>query len=99
MAAGVRRLFVDADVDQVDQRFQQVFQLADQLARCERVEEAVKLLDTVLGTANELGLLSTTYSTSEQRATGNFPQSESHLNLIRVLDTLKVVQGRGAAQS
>ncbi|MDO5367645.1 glycoside hydrolase family 15 protein [Kocuria sp.] len=74
-------------------------QLADQLARCERVEEAVKLLDTVLGTANELGLLSTTYSTSEQRATGNFPQSESHLNLIRVLDTLKVVQGRGAAQS
>lgn len=74
-------------------------QLADQLARCERVEEAVKLLDTVLGTANELGLLSTTYSTSEQRATGNFPQSESHLNLIRVLDTLKVVQGGGAAQS
>ena len=74
-------------------------QLADQLARCERVEEAVKLLDTVLGTANELGLLSTTYSTSEQRATGNFPQSESHLNLIRVLDTLEVVQGRGSAQS
>lgn len=74
-------------------------QLADQLARCERVEEAVKLLDAVLGTANELGLLSTTYSTSEQRATGNFPQSESHLNLIRVLDTLKVVQGGGSAQS
>lgn len=74
-------------------------QLVDQLARCERVEEAVKLLDTVLGTANELGLLPTTYSTSERRATGNFPQSESHLNLIRVLDTLEVVQGRRAAQS
>jgi len=30
MAARVRRLFIDADIDQVDQRFQQLFQLAQQ---------------------------------------------------------------------
>jgi hypothetical protein len=30
MASRVRRLFVDADIDQVDQRFEQFFQLRDQ---------------------------------------------------------------------
>ena len=67
-------------------------QLADQLARSGRAGEAEGLVDTVLGIANDVGLLPTTYSPSRRRATGNFPQVEAHLNLIRVLDTLETVR-------
>ncbi|RLZ03360.1 glycoside hydrolase family 15 protein [Kocuria tytonicola] len=64
-------------------------QLAEQLALCGQVEDAVRVTDVALGTANELGLLPSTYSPAQQRATGNFPQVEAHLHLIRVLDILQ----------
>nr|WP_269449154.1 glycoside hydrolase family 15 protein [Kocuria varians] len=64
-------------------------QLAEQLAMCGHTREAVRLTDLVLGTANELGLLAATYSPSQHRATGNFPQTGAHLHLIRVLDILQ----------
>ncbi|WP_423446906.1 glycoside hydrolase family 15 protein [Kocuria sp. KSNUG] len=64
-------------------------QLAEQLALCGHTQEAVRLTDVALGTANELGLLPSTYSPTHRRATGNFPQVEAHLRLIRVLDILK----------
>ncbi|WP_260850476.1 glycoside hydrolase family 15 protein [Kocuria marina] len=64
-------------------------QLAEQLALCGHTGDATRLTDLVLGTANELGLLPSTYSPSQRRATGNFPQVEAHLNLIRVLDILQ----------
>ena len=64
-------------------------QLAEQLALCGHKGDATRLTDLVLGTANELGLLPSTYSPSQRRATGNFPQVEAHLNLIRVLDILQ----------
>ena len=49
----------------------------------------MRLTDVALGTANELGLLPSTYSPTHRRATGNFPQVEAHLRLIRVLDILQ----------
>ena len=49
----------------------------------------MRLTDVALGTANELGLLPSTYSPTQHRATGNFPQVEAHLRLIRVLDILQ----------
>ena len=64
-------------------------QLAEQLALCGHTQEAVRLTDVALGTANELGLLPSTYSPTHRRATGNFPQVEAHLRLIRVLDILQ----------
>ena len=64
-------------------------QLAEQLALCGHTQDAVRLTDVALGTANELGLLPSTYSPTQHRATGNFPQVEAHLRLIRVLDILQ----------
>ena len=64
-------------------------QLAEQLALCGHTQDAVRLTDVALGTANELGLLPSTYSPTQHRATGNFPQVEAHLRLIRVRDILQ----------
>ena len=72
-------------------------QLAEQLAVCGQVEDAVRVTDVALGTANELGLLPSTYSPAQQRATGNFPQVEAHLHLIRVLDILQAETAPDAA--
>lgn len=62
--------------------------LAAQYARTGRREDAERLVDRVLATANDLGLLATEYSPELHRLTGNFPQTLTHLALVQALDAL-----------
>ena len=62
-----------------------------------RREDAERLVDRVLATANDLGLLATEYSPELHRLTGNFPQTFTHLALVQAMDALDAAQGRRAA--
>jgi GH15 family glucan-1,4-alpha-glucosidase len=64
------------------------FWLAEQYAHTGRMADAEKLMDQLVGYANELGLLSEEYDTVNQRMVGNFPQAFSHLALVRAADAL-----------
>ncbi|MER6116097.1 glycoside hydrolase family 15 protein [Streptomyces sp. NPDC001743] len=52
------------------------------LARIGRVEEAEILLDSLLGTRNDVGLMSEEWDPYEQRHLGNTPQGFSHLAVV-----------------
>jgi GH15 family glucan-1,4-alpha-glucosidase len=67
------------------------FWLVEQYARTNRILEAEKLMDQLVGYSNELGLLSEEYDTVNDRMAGNFPQAFSHLALIRAADALHSV--------
>jgi GH15 family glucan-1,4-alpha-glucosidase len=58
------------------------FWLVNALARNDRVEEAQKLFERLLGLSNDLGLVAEEYDVAHQRQVGNFPQAFSHLTLI-----------------
>ena len=69
-----------------------------------RMDDARDLFDRLIGTSNDLGLLSEQYETDDDRLLGNFPQAFSHVALItsaRALETkgrsLRVRAGRGSA--
>ncbi|MEW1809946.1 glycoside hydrolase family 15 protein [Pseudarthrobacter phenanthrenivorans] len=64
------------------------FWLVEQYARTNRRAEATALMDTLVGFANDLGLLSEEYAPEQQRMAGNFPQAFSHLALVRAADAL-----------
>lgn len=64
------------------------FWLVEQYARSGRVEDAEALMETLVGCANDLGLLAEEYDPATQRLAGNFPQAFSHLGLIRAADAL-----------
>ncbi|MHA7269459.1 glycoside hydrolase family 15 protein [Arthrobacter sp. HLT1-20] len=64
------------------------FWLVEQYAHSGRRREAVELMDTLVGLANELGLLSEEYDLGQDRMAGNFPQAFSHLALVRAADAL-----------
>ncbi len=64
------------------------FWLVEQYAHSGRRSEAVALMDTLVGLANELGLLSEEYDMGQGRMAGNFPQAFSHLALVRAADAL-----------
>jgi GH15 family glucan-1,4-alpha-glucosidase len=64
------------------------FWLVEQYARTGRKTEAGRLMDTLVGFSNELGLLSEEYAVKEQRMAGNFPQAFSHLALVRAADAM-----------
>lgn len=64
------------------------FWLVEQYARSGRTEDAAELMTTLVGCANELGLLAEEYDTKAGRLAGNFPQAFSHLGLIRAADAL-----------
>lgn len=68
------------------------FWLVEQYAHSGRREEAVGLMDKLVGLANEVGLLSEEYDLASGRMVGNFPQAFSHLALVRAADAL---QGSG----
>jgi GH15 family glucan-1,4-alpha-glucosidase len=65
------------------------FWLVEQYARSGRQEDAGRLMDQLVGYANELGLLSEEYDPKSGRLAGNFPQAFSHLGLIRAADALE----------
>jgi GH15 family glucan-1,4-alpha-glucosidase len=58
------------------------FWLVNALARNDRVQDAKKLFERLLGLSNDLGLLAEEYDVARQRQVGNFPQAFSHLTLI-----------------
>ncbi len=64
------------------------FWLVEQYARSGRVEDAVRLMDRLVGFANDVGLLSEQYDPVARRHAGNTPQALSHLALVRAADAI-----------
>ncbi|MFJ6279637.1 MULTISPECIES: glycoside hydrolase family 15 protein [Arthrobacter] len=68
------------------------FWLVEQYAHTGRLEDATRLMDQLVGYANELGLLSEEYDAGNHRMAGNFPQAFSHLALVRAADAIHAVR-------
>jgi GH15 family glucan-1,4-alpha-glucosidase len=64
------------------------FWLVEQYAHTDRLDDAKRLMDQLVGYANELGLLSEEYDPENRRMAGNFPQAFSHLALVRAADAI-----------
>jgi GH15 family glucan-1,4-alpha-glucosidase len=64
------------------------FWLVEQYARSGRLDDAVVLMDRLVGVANDVGLLSEEYDVGNGRQIGNFPQALSHLALVRAADAV-----------
>ena len=64
------------------------FWMVDALARSGDVEAASAMLDQLIASANDLGLMAEQYDAEANRMTGNFPQAFSHLGLVRAVHSL-----------
>ena len=64
------------------------FWLVEQYARSGRQDDAVKLMDRLLGFANDVGLMSEEYDVVQNRQAGNTPQALTHLTLVRAADAI-----------
>jgi GH15 family glucan-1,4-alpha-glucosidase len=64
------------------------FWLVEQYAHTGRLDDAVALMDRLVGFTNDLGLLSEEYDVAGQRQVGNTPQALSHLALVRAADAI-----------
>lgn len=58
------------------------FWLVSARALSGRIEDASRLMDRLVGLANDVGLLSEEYDMANGRMVGNFPQAFSHLALV-----------------
>ncbi|WP_423924220.1 glycoside hydrolase family 15 protein [Frigoribacterium sp. 2-23] len=73
------------------------FWLAEQYASSGRVDDAVSLMDRLVGFSNDVGMLSEEIESSTGRHVGNTPQALSHLALVRAADAITTAleaQGR-----
>ena len=68
------------------------FWLVEQYARSGRTDDATKLMDRLVGFANDVGLLSEEYDVGAGRQAGNTPQALSHLALVRAADAIAGAQ-------
>ncbi|MCU1525991.1 MAG: glycoside hydrolase family 15 protein, partial [Microbacteriaceae bacterium] len=68
------------------------FWLVEQYARSGRTNDATKLMDRLVGFANDVGLLSEEYDVGAGRQAGNTPQALSHLALVRAADAIAGAQ-------
>lgn len=64
------------------------FWLAENLARSERLEEAVRIFETTLGYASPGGLLSEEIDPDSGELLGNYPQGFTHIGLINAALTI-----------
>ena len=64
------------------------FWLVQQYAHSGRLDDAVALMDRLVGLCNDVGLLSEEYDVEGHRQVGNTPQAFSHLALVRSADAI-----------
>ena len=62
------------------------FWLVQQYARSGRLDDAVALMDRLVGLTNDVGLLSEEYDTKGARHVGNTPQALTHLTMVQAAD-------------
>ncbi|MFC5501453.1 glycoside hydrolase family 15 protein [Lysinimonas soli] len=65
------------------------FWLAQQYAASGRLDDAVALMDRLVGLCNDVGMLSEEYDVDDRRHVGNTPQALSHLTLVRAADAIE----------
>jgi GH15 family glucan-1,4-alpha-glucosidase len=70
------------------------FWLVGNLALADETKRARELFETLVGYANDLGLLSEEIDPATGDLLGNFPQAFSHVGLIGAARNLKEAQGR-----
>lgn len=70
------------------------FWLIECLAMSDRMNEARRLLDTTVSSANHLGLFSEEFDFKTKTMLGNFPQAFSHIGYINAAITILSLQNR-----
>ncbi|MCJ0701701.1 glycoside hydrolase family 15 protein [Frigoribacterium faeni] len=73
------------------------FWLAEQYAASGRVDDAVTLMDRLVGYCNDVGMLSEEIEVATGRHVGNTPQALSHLALVRAADAIGRAQATRAS--
>jgi GH15 family glucan-1,4-alpha-glucosidase len=73
------------------------FWLVEQYAASGRLEDAERLMDVLVGYANDVGMLSEEIDITTGAHVGNTPQALSHLTLVSAADAIE--RARGAAQT
>ncbi|MGY1748800.1 glycoside hydrolase family 15 protein [Modestobacter sp. SYSU DS0511] len=71
------------------------FWMVSALALCGRVEEAVTLMEELMGAANDVGLLTEMLDPRTGDLLGNLPQALSHLALVNAAITVSEHRGSG----
>ncbi len=69
------------------------FWLIECLARSNRIEEAEKLMQETLRSANRLGLFSEEFNSNTSEMLGNFPQAFSHIGYINAVTAILSARG------
>ncbi len=64
------------------------FWLVEQYAHSGRLDEAVALMDRLVGFCNDVGMLSEEYDNEQNLHVGNTPQALSHLGLVRAASAI-----------
>lgn len=64
------------------------FWLVEQYASSGRLDDAITLMDRLVGFANDVGMLSEEYDTGRGAQMGNTPQALTHLTLVRAADAI-----------
>ncbi|WP_285117369.1 glycoside hydrolase family 15 protein [Leifsonia sp. fls2-241-R2A-40a] len=68
------------------------FWLVEQYATSGRHDDAVRLMDRLVGLANDVGMLSEEYDVEARSHAGNTPQALTHLALVRAADAIAGAQ-------
>lgn len=72
------------------------FWLVEQYALSGRVDDAITLMNRLVGFCNDVGMLSEEYDTQKQRHVGNTPQALSHLGLVRAAGAISFARDQSA---